>query len=117
METFTSEFKYFVIDTNQGGTMVFVNKDTYDDRVDELIEPYFITDEQLKRINEHVGGVLPPKSVISFNTKEDDVAVIERLHRGIYEVIGHDIKQHFIKVYGDPEMVVGIWRYNNRYLT
>lgn len=103
-----SEFKYFVIDTNNGGTMVFVNKGTYDDRVDELLEPYFITDEQLKRINEYMGGVLPPKSVISFNLIDDSVEVIEKLHRGIYIVLGHEIEQYFIKVYGDPEMVVGI---------
>jgi hypothetical protein len=103
-----SEFKYFKIETSMGGTIILANNNTYDDNINELLEPYFITESEFNKINEYLGGILPLKNVVSFNLNDDSVELIEKLHKAIYHVLGNDIKQFVISVYGNPEMMVGL---------
>jgi hypothetical protein len=95
-----SEFKYFVIETGKDFTIIFPNESTYEDTFDGTIEPYFLTKDDDAIVNNHLHGILT-KPIENYGSNDGE-EVIVKLHKAIYDVLGHNIKQYVIMRYGNP---------------
>jgi hypothetical protein len=96
---YLSEYKYFVIKTDFTSTLILPNKENYNLQADDIFDVFIPSKEQ----NLEILKAIDYKWNIPITdlTINDDKALLEKLHKAIYEILGHEIKQFFVSILGE----------------